>query len=294
MFHNAPMKAFVLAFVTFVFAASAAEPLPAQRIVFLGDSITYGGQYVVDFSCWLAVEHSSVKVLNLGLGSETVSGLSEEGHAGGKFPRPSIHERLERVLRATRPDLVIACYGMNCGIYLPFDEGRFSKFRDGMTRLHNEVIRSGANIIHLTPPVYDSHGEQPSYDEVLERYSAWLLQQRAKGWQVIDVHGWMKQRLMERRRKDPSFTFSRDRIHPNKEGHRVIAQPLLAYFGGTEAPADTVELRKLVEKRMILLRDAWLTATGHKRPGVASGLPLSEAEKQAAELTKQIAALLGR
>jgi hypothetical protein len=73
-----------------------------------------------------------------------------------------------------------------------------------------------------------------------------------------------------------------------------MAQPLLAYFGGTETAADNTELRKLVEKRMVLLRNAWLTATGHKRPGVAAGLPLPEAEKQAAELTKQINTLLAR
>ena len=38
------------------------------------------------------------KVINCGLPSETVSGLSEPDHAGGKFPRPDLHERLGRVL----------------------------------------------------------------------------------------------------------------------------------------------------------------------------------------------------
>src|SRR2546425_2764856 len=39
-----------------------------------------------------------IEFLNLGLPSETVSGLSEEGHAGGQFPRPDLLERLARVL----------------------------------------------------------------------------------------------------------------------------------------------------------------------------------------------------
>jgi len=276
-------------------ALLAAAPLhDATRIVFLGDSITYGGGYVVDFACWLATAHPNAEILNLGLSSETVSGLSEEGHAGGKFPRPDLHERLARVLAGTKPDIVIACYGMNCGIYQPLDEERFKKFRDGMTRLHEAVRKTGANIIHLTPAVYDSHDDKPSYDDVLARYSAWLVAQRSKGWQVIDVHSWMKTRIAELRRNNPKFTFSRDHIHPDKAGHRVMAQPLLAYFGGTEAAADNAELRKLVEKRMRLLRDAWLTETGHQRPGVAKGLPLPEAQKQAVELIKQFGTLLAK
>jgi len=38
-------------------------------------------------------------VLGLGLAGETLSGLSEEGHAGGKFPRPCVFERLGRPLK---------------------------------------------------------------------------------------------------------------------------------------------------------------------------------------------------
>jgi hypothetical protein len=37
--------------------------------------------------------------------------------------------------------------------------------------------------------------------------------------------------------------------------------------------------------------NAWLTATGHQRPGVAAGLPLAEAENRAAALTEKIRAL---
>ncbi len=271
-------------------SAPAAEPLTAKRIVFLGDSITHGGDYVVDFACWVATKHPDAEILNLGLSSETVSGLSEEGHAGGKFPRPDLHERLDRVLKATKPDLVIACYGMNDGIYLPFDEARFRAFRDGMTRLHDAVTKTGADILHLTPPVFDKPTN--NYDDVLARYSAWLLDQRTNGWKVVDIHGPMKARLAELRKDNPNFTFARDGIHPDKDGHRVMARPLLAYFGGTEEAANNDTLRRLVEKRVRLLGDAWLTATGHKRPGVAKGLPLEEAQAKAAELTRQINTML--
>jgi hypothetical protein len=43
-----------------------------------------------------------------------------------------------------------------------------------------------------------------------------------------------------------------------------------------------------VRKRGRLLSNAWLTETGHLRPGMAQGLPLAEAEAQATALEKEI------
>jgi lysophospholipase L1-like esterase len=98
-----------------------------RRVIVLGDSITYSGQYIEYLEAYLRVHDPEVRCefLNLGLPSETVSGLSEPGHAGGEFPRPDLRERLDRVLKRTKPDLIVACYGMNDGIYHPFGEGRF-------------------------------------------------------------------------------------------------------------------------------------------------------------------------
>src|ERR1043166_6271819 len=70
-----------------------------KRIVFLGDSITYSGEYVatVEAALLLQKPERDYEIVDLGLPSETVSGLSEPGHAGGSFPRPNLHERLDRV-----------------------------------------------------------------------------------------------------------------------------------------------------------------------------------------------------
>ena len=102
------------------------------------------------------------------------------------------------MLRVGRPDLVIACYGMNCGIYQALDEARFAKFKAGMEKLHDAVEQTGAKIIHLTPPVYDQRPDKEGpagkvdYDAVLDAYSNWLLSKRADGWIVIDIHGPMR------------------------------------------------------------------------------------------------------
>src|SRR4051794_21696945 len=112
-------------------AGRAALPVSVNRVVFLGDSITYAGMYVEFIESYFITRYPerAIEFINVGLPSETVSGLTEEGHAGGQFPRPDLHERLGRVLKATKPDLVFAYYGMNDGIYLPLNEERFGKFR---------------------------------------------------------------------------------------------------------------------------------------------------------------------
>ena len=69
----------------------------ADRIVVLGDSITYGGRWVALLDCWKETAGLTGMVIDMGLSSETVSGLSEDGHAGGTFPRPDLHEQLHHV-----------------------------------------------------------------------------------------------------------------------------------------------------------------------------------------------------
>jgi len=291
------------------FSAPAVATLPAatKRVLFLGDSITYGGFYTVCVEAYFATRapERSIEFINAGLSSETVSGLSEPGHAGGKFPRPDLHERLARVLTQTKPDLVFACYGMNDGIYLPLDAARFAAFQNGLRRLRSAVQASGATLVHLTPPVYnDVKGNAPSYPVVLDRYAAWMLEQRAAGWDVADVHGMMLAELGERRRSAPAFLFGRDGVHPDDAGHWVMARALLVHLGATDlSPFGTVDemlaargqgaaLLRIVRTRSELMRDAWLSATGHQRPGVKAGLPLADAFRREAELRIELQRLL--
>lgn len=287
--------------------AVATMPESVRRIVVLGDSITYSGGYVHAVVAYFATRHPQrpLEIVNVGLASETVSGLSEEGHAKGQFPRPDLHERLERVLKATRPDLVIACYGMNDGIYLPLDPERLRRFQDGLLRLRAAVAGVKARIVHVTPPPYDdARGGKTGYGAVLEHYAAWMLAQRAAaGWDVIDANGPLRAAQIARQREEPEFFLARDGVHPGEYGHWLIAREILRYFGardldGVESAAAMVAARpngakilELVTRRQLLLRDAWLSATGHKRPGVRAGLPLAEAQAKARELDAQLAAL---
>ncbi len=278
-----------------------------KRIVFLGDSITYSGQYVEYLEAYFRSHDPgrAVEFINIGLPSETVSGLSEDGHAGGQFPRPDLHERLERVLAKSKPDLVVACYGMNCGIYLPFAEERFVKYRDGIQRLRQRCAKAGVKVLHVTPPTFDEvKGGHPGYGNTMDRYSEWLLGQRKAGWDVVDLHAPMNRYLAEQRAKDQNYFLAGDGVHINETGHWIIAKQVLLHLGAKDlasvdgpkamlaAHPNGDALLKLIQQRQRMLKDAWLNECRHLRPGMGKGLPLPEAQEQAAELEKQIRAVL--
>lgn len=305
--------AFALACVCLSRPGDAAEdraqlPADLHRVLFLGDSITHGGSYVNFIEAYFVTRYPErrIEFINVGLPSETVSGLSEEGHAGGKFPRPDLHERLARVLPKTKPDLVFACYGMNDGIYLPLDPDRFQKFKDGMLWHHQQVIDSGAKIIHVTPSTFDGKGKNTFYNDVLDHYSDWLLGQRSAGWDVVDLHAAMNHWFAAQREKNPKFSFSGDGVHPNELGHWIMAKQILLHLGAkdiADAPDASAmlashphgeEILKLIEKQQAVMKEAWLTDTGHKRPGMKKGLPLDQAQKQNAQLEDGIYRLAQR
>jgi lysophospholipase L1-like esterase/pimeloyl-ACP methyl ester carboxylesterase len=287
------------------FPLTAAEPPKEERIVFLGDSITQAGGYIEIIEAALIAQHPAAihQIIPLGLASETVSGLSEPGHAGGQFPRPTVHERLARVLEKAKPQLVLACYGMNDGIYHPLADDRTKAFQDGIIALRAKAAAAGARVIHLTPPVFDplpirNHVlpagrdayPQPfeGYNRVLDAYSDWLLAQRAQGWEVLDIHGPMNAALADRRRTEPQFTFAGDGVHAGEEGHLLMARAVLEAWGLTVKPDGTPDhpngpaILEAVKRKQAILRPAWLSHVGHLRPGIAPGLPLAEAEAQAA------------
>ena len=263
----------------------------STRIVFLGDSITFGGGYVAHFEAWLNTLgwESPPTVINVGLPSETVSGLSEDGHAGGRFPRPDLAERIERVLKLTKPDLVFACYGINCGIYQPFDEYRFRAYQKGIKQLKERVTKRGAQLIVITPPSFDDRRAKRdfSYNQVLDRYTEWLVKEFSED-EVIDLHTAMTNDLESRRKEDPEFTFQPDSVHPNEAGHRFIAGELMGWFAGAKARPASAELVAVTAKRMRLLRDSYVYTAGHKRPGVKRGLPPAWALEQSKVLSAEI------
>lgn len=201
-----------------------------------------------------------------------MSGLTEEGHADGRFARPDAAERLNKTLEKLKPDVVFACYGINDGIYLPFDQNRFVKYQQGMQSFNDAVVNTGAKIIYINSPLYDGRAEPKYYAEVIEKYAHWLVEQKKqKQWQVIDIFSAMQKGLEQQRKVNDGFYYSKDGIHPNREGHWVIAKTILASLGEKVMDdfetsiqhflpnVDSARLFELVETRQSVMKDAWLT-----------------------------------
>lgn len=271
------------------------------KVVFLGDSITNAGHYISTIEAALlesGKDPESFELINLGLSSEGVTGLSEPSHP---FPRPNVHERLQRALTKIQPDLVLACYGMNDGIYHPYNADRFSQYVKGIESLIEQVNETETPLILLTPPPFDPEpfrkkgklkpsGEETyswseiyeNYDtDVMEIYSNWLLEQHNRVSGIIDIRNPILNYTEKQRKEDPEFALSNDGVHINAEGHDIIAAAILDALGfpkGTVSSLDKSRVAK-VHKEQMLMHAAWLTYVGHKRPGVKDGLPLEEARK---------------
>ena len=307
----------LLAVAVIVFAGGSAlqaKPIirPGDRVVFLGDSITAAGHFVsyVEAHLRLQVEGDPVEVINLGLPSEGCTGLSEPDHP---FPRPNVHERLARALEKTRPDVVVACYGMNDGIYYPFSQERFEKYQQGMQQLARAVKKSGARLILLTPPAFDplplklagkllpAGAEKyawfaiyEDYDDVIKKYADWLASQRRLADLVLDVYTPVVNYTVDKRKENPEFVMSPDGVHVNVEGHQVIARGVVEGLGLEWDPMLDEELFGSLEARRTVMHASWLSHVGHKRPGMKPGLPVEEARRSVAELERTITGLVDK
>ncbi|MFK7694177.1 GDSL-type esterase/lipase family protein [Paenibacillus sp. HJGM_3] len=282
-----------------LFQKDCAIPTPL-RVVFLGDSVTDNGAFMAYMDAYFARHLPALRpvFINLGVSSETAAGTSEPAHP---FPRPCVHDRLDQALERSKPDWVVICYGMNDGIYHPFSEERFDAYRAGIRRTIGHVRDAGAKAIVMTPPPFDAasfdgnllpDGEDQyayfapyvGYDDVLKRYAEWVLALGEEADGAVDIHSPLTAAVNRLRAAQPDYR-SGDGIHPNADGHWVIAKTLLSrlfnitlervpHEVAAEPPAEAAEL---ILQRHRLLSAAWKEHVGHTNPNKADALPLDEA-----------------
>lgn len=273
-----------------------------KRIVFLGDSITDDGTYIAHMSYYFLkyMPDKILEFINLGVSSETVSGLSEPEHP---FPRPCVHDRIDRALELSKPEWVVVCYGMNDGIYYPYGEERFNAYKKGMLTLIEKIKILGAKVIVMTPPVFDADSFtggklQPegmkeysymnpyrAYSEVLRLYGEWVLKDiHGIADKVIDLYTPVLNSIHLERSGNPRYIYG-DGIHPDIKGHWVIAKTLLSELFNISLEREPDYLVKdhdstifnFIMQRHRLLSSAWKEYVGHTNPCKAEALPLEQA-----------------
>ena len=229
------------------FHRSPSTVFAGERVLWMGDSITQAGGYVtfVEYYLARAFPQERFDIVAIGLNSETVSGLTESTHGS---IRPCALDRLPRALELVKPTVVVACYGMNDGIYHPPSAERQQAFAAGIRKLLATCRAAHARVILLTPPPFDrvppGRHLQPkdapvfgygtpyeAYDDVLGAFAKWETTLPAKRAQVIDLHTGVNAYLAQRRQTAPTFTLAPDAVHPGDLGHLLMAQLVLRGLG---------------------------------------------------------------
>ena len=292
-------------------SSSSQLALQNKKVVFIGDSITHNGRYVSYIEYYLQKNFPEEKfdIISVGLGSETVSGLSEKDHP---FPRPCVHSRLENILIETKPQILFTCYGMNDGIYNPQSPARFKAYKDGYDKLLDKAFAAGVEkVVIASPPIYDSlpimkktilTGEfsykRPyrNYNDVLSDYAAYIMSLNRDNVYTADLNGPMLAYTKQKRQADKNFTLSRDGIHPGKEGHLLMAQVILKSLGykfeftppEKASELDAEELFKKVDKKRSLRSRGWLDYIGYTRGKVVKKDSVDETENKVRSLQSEI------
>jgi len=293
------------------------EPLANKRVLWLGDSITQAGDYVTFIEYFLEKQYPADRfdVISIGLASETASCLSEKAHP---FPRPCVQERLQRALSLVKPQIVIACYGMNDGIYHPQSAERMQAFQQGIEKLVAAVHAAGAEMILLTPPPFDALPVKgkvvpktaadfgfmvpyAGYDEVLGDYARWEMQLSKSEAAVIDLYGPMDAYIAKQRATDAGFSFARkDGIHPDLEGHLLMVQIVLrglgvpVFTGDLSSKLKVVEadpLYGLIKEQREARSEGWLKYLGYTRGETVKSDSVTDVEAKNAALQIKIDAL---
>ncbi|MFK7813699.1 MAG: SGNH/GDSL hydrolase family protein [Maribacter sp.] len=208
-----------------------------QVIACIGDSVTYGGGngYVEILQKLADKKHPDLNLsfLNWGKSSETITGLTEVGHPG---PRPYLFERLDELLSSKKVDIVMFCYGINCGIYGKPSQKLFDSFQIGVLSFLQKVKAKNLKAILLTPPPltldtapieinldeeFTWMNPYPKYDEeVIQEFKETILTVKHDALLTsIDIHSPLL--------KNQAVCYDKDPIHPNLNGHQLIADTII-------------------------------------------------------------------
>jgi len=269
--------------------SSSTIDLKHKRILFLGNSITHNGLYVslIKYALQKSNPANTFDIISIGLGSETVSQLSEPRHP---FPRPALQERLNRALEATKPDMVIATYGINDGIYHPPNSERLAAYQEGIQTLIQKTKDVKAELILITPTPFDAlpinhklsdidasefwYGRPyRGYDDVLTEYTDWLNSLNGKDLKVIDWHTPINAQIATKRKLDPTFSYAQDGIHPNNEGHLLMAKLFLKALNLNKEAENLRDYPSIekdaifqeVHQQRIAQSERWLNYIGYSR-----------------------------
>lgn len=223
--------------------APAARPAPAprglglkdgDRFIFIGDSITHQclyTQFVEDFY-YTRYPQKHIHFRNAGVSGDRAQDALN---------------RWDEDIAEFKPTVATILLGMNDGSYRDFDVPTFQTYAKGMIELMDKLDAIHCRVIVMSPTMFDheayekkiaehperANGKKPdNYNGVLAYYGKWLQEQaRHRGYQFVDLFGPLNDLTVEQRKQDHDFTLIPDAIHPQADGHLIMAYSLLHETG---------------------------------------------------------------
>lgn len=235
------MKKFFVLVATVCMAYTAAyaqtvKPFKeGERAVFLGNSITDGGHY--HSYIWLyymtRFPDMPLRIFNGGIGGDTAYDMNK---------------RLDGDIFAMKPSVLMVTFGMNDSGYYEYNGDNAKEFGE---QKYQESIKNyqqmekrfkdlpDTRIVMLGTSPYDetvqlkNNTPFKSKNETIKRIVEYQKESAAKnGWEFTDLNAPMVAINQQFQQKDPAFTLcGSDRIHPDNNGHMVMAYLFLKAQG---------------------------------------------------------------
>ncbi|MBI1368276.1 MAG: hypothetical protein GC162_06445 [Planctomycetes bacterium] len=227
----------VLSLVMSAYAEDLAKPLDkmdpqaGDTIVFLGDSITHQCLYTQYVEDYFYTRYPAMRVhfYNSGVSGDIAADALK---------------RFDIDVAELHPKYVTILLGMNDASYRDWDKGTFDRYEHDMTEVLDRISKLGATAIAMKPTMHDFRAWQirptgqwklpkdehdaKMYNAVLSYYGAWLQQASMdRGLGVVDLSSPLSQYTLEARRTDANFTMIPDSVHPDPNGHAIMAFELL-------------------------------------------------------------------
>ncbi len=210
--------------------SSHADPLlkNGDRVVFYGDSITEQKLYTRDIQNYFDVRYPEMKLrfFNAGWGGDVA---------------PRALDRLNRDVLSLNPTVVTLFFGMNDGGYTKVTPEIVKRYSDNMEGIVKALRAKNVRVVVYTPGAVD-YDKRPAlkdaqYNENLQALGAAAIEIAKKyGCAYADVHGEMLRVQDAAKAKDPNFSMIPDAVHPNEDGHFVMAAAMLRGLGAEAMP----------------------------------------------------------
>lgn len=199
---------------------------PGDFVAMCGDSITAQKLYTLYVENYLVLCRPQVdlQAMQFGWGGEKA---------------PSLAQRLGNDVLPFHPSVVTLCYGMNDGGYAASTPKTLSTYREALLKIVAEMKEKGVRRIILGSPGAvdtDSFKKLPPavYNQTLQDLGG-VARDVAKetGVEFADIHTPMLEAMEKAKAKygDRYFVAGSDGIHPNRNGHLIMAYAFLKALG---------------------------------------------------------------